>query len=100
MKLYEIVKSPIVTEKTSASGMPHRVVFEVAIAANKYQIRDAIEKLFSVDVKEVNTAIVKGKPKRFGRTIGNRSNWKKATVTLAEGQTINFYPSEEEEVSE
>lgn len=100
MKIYDIVKRPIVTEKTSASGMPNRVVFEVALSANKYQIRDAIGKLFSVDVVDVNTAIVKGKSKRFGRTVGQRSNWKKAVVTLAEGQTINFYPTEEEEVSE
>jgi large subunit ribosomal protein L23 len=72
------------------------VVFEVALGANKYQIRQAIEKLFSVDVREVNTAIMKGKPKRFGRTIGRRANWKKAIVVLGEGQQIDFYPSEEE----
>jgi large subunit ribosomal protein L23 len=100
MKIYDIVKRPIVTEKTSASGLPNRVVFQVAIGSNKHQIRDAIEKLFSVEVRTVNTAIVKGKPKRFGGRAGVRSNWKKAVVTLAEGQTINFYPTEAEEVSE
>jgi large subunit ribosomal protein L23 len=96
MNAYDIIKRPIITEKTAASGDPSRVVFEVALGANKYQIRQAIEKLFSVDVREVNTAIMKGKPKRFGRTIGRRANWKKAIVVLGEGQQIDFYPSEEE----
>ena len=94
--LYHIVKRPVVTEKTSASGQANRVASEVARSANKHQIREASEKLFSVDVREINTLIMKGKSNRFGRTVGQRSNWKKALVTLAEGQTIDFYPSEEE----
>lgn len=95
-RIYDIIKRPIITEKTTAAGMPHRVAFEVSIDANKHQIREAVESLFEVNVVRVNTLIMRGKPKRFGRTLGRRSNWKKAVVTLKEGQTIDFYMGEDE----
>jgi large subunit ribosomal protein L23 len=89
-RLYDIIRRPIVTEKTT-TGLEHRVTFEVALDANKYQIRDAVQTIFDVRVTSVNTAIMAGKPKRFGRTMGRRSKWKKAVVTLHEDDRIDFY---------
>lgn len=88
--LYDIIRRPIVTEKTTALEGASKYVFEVAMGANKFQVRDAVEKLFSVDVRSVNTAIMQGKRKRTGRVLGKRSNWKKAVVTLKEGQSIEL----------
>jgi large subunit ribosomal protein L23 len=65
----------------------------VAADSNKYQIREAIERLFGVKVEDVRTMIVRGKYKRFGRFYGRRSNWKKAYVKLASGDKLNFYNS-------
>lgn len=94
--VYEIIKRPIVTEKTTAFEGTNQVVFEVALEANKFMIRDAVEQLFDVKVTRVNTAVMQGKRKRFGRYFGKRSTWKKAVVTLREGDTIDFYGEEEE----
>ncbi len=94
--LYEIVGRPVVTEKTTVQrDQDNKVVFRVAPGANKIQIRQAIEKLFGVRVVKVNTAKMPGKPKRVGRIAGYRSGWKKAVVTLAEGDSIEFYEVEE-----
>lgn len=93
MNLYDIIKRPIITEKTMASGS-ERVAFQVDLGANKFQIRDAVQKLFSVTVVDVNTSIMASKPKRFGRNLGRRNKWKKAVITLAEGQKIDFYPDQ------
>jgi large subunit ribosomal protein L23 len=98
-KIYEIIKRPLVTEKSQAGQVLNQVVFEVALDANKYTVRDAVEKLFDVNVVNVNTLIMQGKRKRFGQNFGKRSNWKKAVVTLKDGDTIDFY-GEEEEVAE
>lgn len=94
--VYDIIKRPIVTEKTTAFEGTNQVVFEVSLDANKHMIRDAVERLFDVKVIRVNTAVMQGKRKRFGQHFGKRSNWKKAIVTLQEGQTIDFYGEEEE----
>ena len=97
MNVYEIIKRPIVTEKTTMSQDDHQYVFEVDLRANKHQVRDAVEQLFDVNVTRVNTAVMAGKRKRFGRVFGKRSNWKKAIVTVREGDTIDFYVGDEEE---
>ena len=104
----EIVKRPLLTEKGTklkeAGGraehqmagltpeqLRSKVLFEVAMDANKIEIRHAVEKLFGVRVADVHTQVVRGKEKRIGRWVGRRSNWKKAIVTLAEGGTIDFF---------
>lgn len=90
--LYRIIRQPLVTEKTSLQKEAGRVVaFEVAIDANKIEIKQAVEKAFDVKVDNVNTVLVAGKVKRVGRNFGKRSNWKKAYVTLAEGSNIDFF---------
>jgi len=90
--LYRIIRQPLVTEKTTLQKEAGRVVaFEVAIDANKIEIKQAVEKAFDVKVENVNTVLVAGKVKRVGRNFGKRSNWKKAYVTLAEGSNIDFF---------
>ena len=92
MKHTDIVKRPIaLTEKAARLKEQNKVVFEVAQEANKIQIRNAIEALFSVKVTEVNTLIQRGKMKRMGRDLAKRRNWKKAVVTLREGDDIQFF---------
>ncbi|MGH1416387.1 MAG: 50S ribosomal protein L23 [Pelagimonas sp.] len=86
---YDIVRKPIVTEKTTMASENGAVVFEVAIDSNKPQIKEAVEALFGVKVKAVNTTITKGKVKRFKGTTGRRKDVKKAYVTLEEGNTID-----------
>ena len=68
-----------------------QLLFEVAKDANKVEIRHAVEKLWNVNVLSVRTAIVRGKEKRVGRFVGKSSNWKKAVVTIAPGQNIEFF---------
>lgn len=90
--LYRIIRQPLVTEKTTLQKEAGRVVaFEVAIDANKIEIKQAVEKAFDVKVDNVNTALVAGKVKRVGRNFGKRPNWKKAYVTLAEGSNVDFF---------
>lgn len=90
--LHQIIRKPLITEKTSAGAEgTQTVVFEVAIDSNKIEIKQAVEKAFNVKVSGVNTALVAGKAKRVGRTIGKRSNFKKAYITLAEGSKIDFF---------
>lgn len=90
--IYSMLKRPIVTEKTNAlrDGM-NQYVFEVAPRANKTQIREAVEKLFSVRVLSVHTSVVRGKMKRLRKTLGKQPNWKKAIVTLRDGDSIEFF---------
>ena len=89
---YKILKRPVVTERTTEMGeRENKVVFSVALKANKYEIAKAIEAIYGVKVVDVNTAIVRGKVKRVGRHTGKRSNWKKAIVTLGEGDSIDFF---------
>ena len=86
---YDIVRRPVITEKATRQSEHNVVVFEVPLKASKPEIKVAIETLFSVKVKAVNTAVVGGKGKLFRGRPGQRSNWKKALVTLAEGHSID-----------
>ena len=86
---YDVIRKPIITEKATMASEAGAVVFEVAIDANKPQIKEAVEALFGVKVKAVNTTVTKGKAKRFRGRPGVRSDVKKAYVTLEEGNTID-----------
>ena len=97
MKPQDVIKRPIaLTEKAARLREQNKVVFEVAPSANKIQIREAIETLFSVKVTEVNTLIQRGKVKRMGRDSAKRRNWKKAVVTLRAGDDIQFFDESKE----
>lgn len=90
--LHQILKKPLITEKsTLQKETKHVVSFEVGRDSTKIEVRQAVEKAFDVKVKDVNTMIVAGKMKRTGRSIGKRSTWKKAYVTLEEGSNIDFF---------
>ncbi len=86
---YDVIRKPVVTEKATMASENGAVVFEVAIGSNKPQIKEAVEALFGVKVKAVNTTITKGKSKRFRGRLGKRADVKKAYVTLEEGNTID-----------
>ena len=86
---YDVIRKPIITEKTTTASENGAVVFEVAIDSNKPTIKEAVEALFDVKVKAVNTTITKGKAKRFRGMLGKRKDIKKAYVTLEEGNTID-----------
>ena len=86
---YDVIRKPLITEKTTMASEAGAVVFEVAIDANKPQIKEAVEALFDVKVKAVNTTITKGKTKRFRGRPGTRKDVKKAYVTLEEGNMID-----------
>jgi large subunit ribosomal protein L23 len=88
---YAVLLRPIITEKTTVLTGADKYVFEVDVRANKNQIREAIQVAFNVRVSEVNTMVMKGKPKRFGRKVVNRPNWKKAIVTLVPGDKIELF---------
>jgi large subunit ribosomal protein L23 len=88
-RMYEIIVAPVITEKSQRISEANQVVFRVRGDASKPEIKQAVEGLFNVKVTAVNTLNVKGKVKRFRGTVGRRSDWKKAIVTLAEGQTID-----------
>ena len=88
-ELYDVIRKPIITEKATMASEHGAVVFEVSIDANKPQIKEAVENLFGVKVKAVNTTITKGKVKRFRGQLGKRKDVKKAYVTLEEGNTID-----------
>lgn len=92
MREYKIIKAPIDTEKSNIQKETHnQVTFEVDPSANRVEIKKAVEGIFSVKVKAVRTASVKGKFKRRGRIIGKQKDWKKAIVTLMPGERINFF---------
>tara|TARA_B100000614_G_scaffold784_1_gene887 strand:+ start:129 stop:425 length:297 start_codon:yes stop_codon:yes gene_type:complete len=86
---YDIIRKPLVTEKSTMASENGAVVFEVSIDSNKPQIKEAVEALFGVKVKAVNTSITKGKQKRFRGALGRRKDIKKAFVTLEDGNTID-----------
>ncbi len=102
---HHVIKRPLLTEKGTRlkehGGAPvgtfgeedlkPQVLFEVALEANKIEIKQAIEALFSVKVVDVHTQIMRGKDKRMGKFMGRRPNWKKAIVTLAPGNKIEFF---------
>lgn len=91
MHRYEVLRRPIVTEKTSLLQERHKYAFEVAHKATKRQVKDAVEAAFKVNVTKVNIVAVQGKQKRVGRRVVMTSNWKKAVVTLTTGQKIQFF---------
>ncbi len=86
---YDVIRKPVITEKATMASENNGVVFEVAIDANKPQIKEAVEAIFGVKVKAVNTTITKGKTKRFRGVPGRRKDVKKAYVTLEEGNAID-----------
>ena len=86
---YDVIRKPVITEKATMASENGAVVFEVANAATKPQIKEAVENLFNVKVKAVNTVVTKGKVKRFRGIMGQRKTIKKAYVTLEEGNTID-----------
>ncbi len=88
-KHYDIILSPVITEKATRVSEYNQVAFKVADGATKPEIKAAVEKLFNVKVTAVNTLVVKGKKKLFRGRPGQRSDYKKAIVTLAEGQKID-----------
>lgn len=89
---YDIIKRPLVTEKTTEQReVLNQYTFEVDRRANRVEIRRAVEQIFSVRVSSVKTAHVKGKVKQRGRIIGKRRDWKKAIVTLSPGQRIESF---------
>jgi len=87
---YDTVLAPVITEKATLLSEQNKVVFKVARHATKDEIAEAVEQLFKVNVTKVNTLIVKGKTKRFRGHVGRRSDFKKAVVTLAPGQSIDI----------
>lgn len=88
-ELYDVIRRPIVTEKSTLASEANALVFEVAKHANKPLIKQAVETLFNVKVKAVNTVLTKGKVKRFRGRLGRRNDVKKAYVTLEEGHMID-----------
>jgi large subunit ribosomal protein L23 len=92
MNLLDVIKKPLLTEKTTLEKDNKNVAaFVVATDANKIEIKQAVQQLFKVEVVSVRTAVAAGKMKRVGKSSGKRSNWKKAYVTLKEGSNIDFF---------
>ena len=89
LKHYDTILSPVITEKATMLSEDNKVVFRVPLEATKPEIKEAVETLFKVKVKAVNTLVAKGKVKRFRGTVGRRSDVKKAVVTLEEGHMID-----------
>ncbi len=87
---YDAIVSPIVTEKSTAASEQNKVLFNVRLDATKADIKSAIEALFNVKVTKVNTLIRMGKTRRFRNTLGKHSDTKKAMITLAAGQSVDF----------
>lgn len=92
MSAYDIILAPVITENSTALTEERKYTFRVDFRANKYQIKDAVETIFGVQVEKVNTMHVRGKLKRQGRNVGYTSKWKKAIITLKpESKTIEFF---------
>jgi large subunit ribosomal protein L23 len=88
-RIYDIIVSPVITEKATMASEANQVIFKVAPKATKPQVKEAVEKLFDVKVKAVNTLVRKGKTKRFRGIAGKQGDFKKAIVTLEEGYSID-----------
>jgi len=91
MEARDIIIKPVVTEKSIGLMENNKYVFKVALSANKIEIKKAVEEIFKVKVGDVNTVRVKGKEKRMGRSVGRTSDYKKAIVQLAEGDSIEIF---------
>ncbi len=89
LRHYDVITSPVITEKTTMVSEQNQIVFNVAKSATKPEIKAAVEALFGVKVKSVNTLMRKGKVKRFRGTIGRQSDVKKAIVTLVDGESVD-----------
>jgi large subunit ribosomal protein L23 len=102
MNIYDVIKKPLITEVTTSAENEklNKYFFVVDMKADKKDIKEAVEKLFSVEVSSVNTMIYRGKPKRFGLYFSKRQNYKKAVVTLKPEHKIDFYADEEDVESE
>ncbi len=87
--MYQTILGPVITEKSTLGSEHGQITFRVAIDATKPQVKQAIEELFKVKVKAVNTIRVKGKKKRFRGVLGKRPDWKKAVITLEDGHNID-----------
>lgn len=87
---YDTLLSPVITEKSTLVAEENKIIFKVPLTATKPEIKEAVEGLFKVDVTKVNTILVKGKTKRFRGVPGRRSDFKKAIVTLKEGQSVDI----------
>lgn len=91
IKLASVIQAPIITEKSSIVGdQSNQYIFKVTKSANKLQIKKSVELMFNVEVASVRVLNVKGKTKRFGRSLGKRSDWKKAYVKLQSGHSIEL----------
>lgn len=88
-RMYDIIRAPVITEKATMGSEHNQVTFKVPLDAAKPEIKAAVEGVFGVKVTAVNTIVTKGKVKRFRGRVGQRSDVKKAIVTLAEGNTID-----------
>jgi large subunit ribosomal protein L23 len=92
MKEYDIIRGPVVTEKTTLQKeLNNQLTFKVDRRANRVEIKDAVERNFNAKVKQIRTIQVKGKVKQRGKILGKRKDWKKAIVTLMPGQRIDFF---------
>ena len=90
MNLYEVLRRPLITEKNTILQEQDKYAFEVALTANKHQIKEAVEKAFKVKVAKVNVLMVRGKMRRRGSRMVMSRNWKKAIVTLKAGEKIDI----------
>lgn len=88
---YSVLLRPLITEKGTMLAESGKYAFQVATAANKMQIKEAVELAFSVSVTKVNVMVMPAKQRRVGRSVGMTSEWKKAIVTLAAGERIEFF---------
>ncbi len=92
MKEYDIIRGPVVTEKTTLQKeLNNQLTFKVDRRANRVEIKNAVERNFNTRVKQIRTIQVKGKVKQRGKILGKRKDWKKAIVTLMPGQRIDFF---------
>ena len=89
-RMFEIIRRPLVTEKATLASEFNQFAFHVPLDANKFEVKQSVEKLFNVKVVNVNTLRQQGKLKRFRGKLGKRAEYKKAIVTLAEGQSIDL----------
>ncbi len=87
---YDTLLSPIITEKSTLVAEENKIIFRVPLTATKPDIKEAVESLFKVSVTKVNTILVKGKTKRFRGQLGRRSDYKKAIVTLKDGESVDI----------
>ncbi len=90
MEIYDVLRRPLITEKNTALAALNKYMFQIERSADKTQVKEAVERMFNVNVISVNVMNVKGKIKRVGRNRGRTAAWKKAVVTLAPGQRLDF----------